>query len=154
RGVEREASAPGRVSSSVPTGAPRASPRRRLSWRQEPSDRHGHLSDPDPEMNVDPVAVVEASYRVDQTPAAWLDGVAHAVAPALDAGAGLIALLVENPRHAAVLPAVVATATVGATDNDLRIALVLRAAATPAGRVPFRAAGPASTLRRTLGAAF
>jgi DNA-binding CsgD family transcriptional regulator len=105
-------------------------------------------------MNADPIAVVEASYRVNQTPAAWLDGVAHAVAPALDAGAGLVAMLVENPRQAAALPAVVATATVGATDNDLRTALVLRAAATPAGRVPFRAAGSASTLRRTLGPAF
>jgi DNA-binding NarL/FixJ family response regulator len=105
-------------------------------------------------MSPDPVAVVEASYRIDQTPAAWLDGVAHAVAPALDAGAGLVAMLVENRRQVAVLPAVVATATVGATDNDLRIALVLRAAATPGGRVPFRAAGSASTLRRTLGAAF
>jgi len=102
----------------------------------------------------DPLAVVEAAYRVEQSDAAWLEGVTRAARPLLDGGLGLCGGLVDfDARRTppAVLSAPVYIGTPSGLAEGIENLLAVKELGALQARL-FASGKPISTASAELGA--
>lgn len=103
----------------------------------------------------DPIGVVEAAYRVDVAPDVWLRGVATAIRPVLDLGAGVTGLLLDSRGAVPAAPRVIAAVGIDVPDQTVQFHVQMSAAsATMQARRAFVAAGAVGILSRIMGAAY
>lgn len=96
------------------------------------------------------LAAVEAAYDTPGDASTWLEVVVDRVRPSLDAGLGVVALLIDATSTAGSGAAVQAVASRAISDRSMQaLGPLVAREAPPEARLRFREAGPVSTVLHT-----